>query len=267
MPLVPLDTLDDPRVADYHIVRDGDLLRARNLFVAEGRLVVQRLVESRRYQLRSMLVSETACEALRATWSSVDPAVPIYVGRSSDFRTLAGLNIHRGCLALAERPAPRTFETIASGARTVVVLDGVGNPDNVGGIFRNAAAFAVDAVLLDRKSGDPLYRKAIRTSMAATLTVPFARMGGWAALGRALHEHGFTVAAFAPDGEHTLASFAATPGVRRLALVFGAEGDGLSADARTIADMRVRIPIRHGMDSLNVAVASGIALAALDRVG
>ena len=263
MPIVPLDTLEDPRVADYHALRDQDLLRNRRLFVAEGRLVVDRIVQDPRYRVVSVLVSETACRALEATWSAATD-VPVYVGRAHDFRNLAGLNVHRGCLALVERPPALAADALVAHARTLLVLDRVANPDNVGGVFRNAAAFGVDAVLLTRACCDPLYRKSIRTSMGAALGVPFARVDGWSDLRDRLRARGCLTVALTPDASaQPLATLAAESRPEHLALLLGAEGDGLSADALAIADRRGRIPIHKAVDSLNVAVAAGIALAML----
>ena len=186
-----IESIDDPRVAEYRAVRDAELARTRGLFVAEGRLVVERLIADGRYTLRSVLVSEAAREALAPALASMPGRVPIYVCRAADLRGITGFDLHRGCLALAERPAPVPAAALVAAARLVVALDGVGNADNVGGVFRNAAAFGVDAVLLGPTCCDPLYRKAIRTSMAATLRVPFARVDDWAAALALLRAAGF----------------------------------------------------------------------------
>src|SRR5262249_42643523 len=153
----------------------------RNLFIAEGRLVVRRMIESGRYDVRSLLLSEAALADLEPLLAGLEPAVSIYLARIADFRSITGYNIHRGCLALAVRPAPAALDDVLRAARTVVVLEGVTNADNVGGVFRNAAAFGAGAVLLSPTCCDPLYRKAIRTSMGAVLSVPFARAAPWPA--------------------------------------------------------------------------------------
>ena len=160
----------------------------------------------------------------------VDPT--IYLCRGADFLGLTGVDIHRGCLALVERPRTTTVAEVLEAASTVVVLEGVANPDNVGGIFRNAAAFGVDAVLLSPTSCDPFYRKAIRTSMAATLDVPFARVAPWPDGLATLRDQGFKIAALTPrEPSQTLDDYAIAPRPSRLALLFGAEGAGLSSDA------------------------------------
>ena len=169
----------DARLADYAQLGDPELMRRRGLFVAEGRLVVERVIRRPEFVIRSILLSDTARRQLAPVLSQVDERVPLYVCDAGDFLPLTGFNIHRGCLALVERPAPLDLAGATSGARTIVVLEAVSNPDNIGGVFRNVAAFGAEAVVLSPTCCDPLYRKAIRTSMAATLSVPFARVARW----------------------------------------------------------------------------------------
>jgi tRNA G18 (ribose-2'-O)-methylase SpoU len=257
----PLATIDDPRVADYRAMRDADLLRARGLFVAEGRLVVERVIADRRYRIRSVLVSETAARALGPVLADLHATVPVYTCRADDFLPLTGYNLHRGCLALVERPEPLTLGAAIAGASLIVALEGVGNADNVGGVFRNAAAFMLDAVVLDAASCDPLYRKAIRTSMGAVLQVPFARVLDWAAGLAALRRAGFAVVALTPRSPaESIDAFTERGMPAKIALFLGAEGSGLSDATIAAADARVRIPISARIDSLNIAVAAGIAL-------
>jgi tRNA G18 (ribose-2'-O)-methylase SpoU len=264
MPAIRLDSLDDPRLDDYRAIRDPQLARARNLFVAEGRLVVERLLATPRYRIQSLLLSDAANAALASALALTPGDPPVYICRRAAFLALTGVDIHRGCLALVERPPLPALGAVLAAASTVIVLEGVANPDNVGGIFRNAAAFAVDAVLLSPTSGDPLYRKAIRTSMAATLRVPFAWLAPWPDALVALRDSGFEIAALTPrEPSQTLDDYASGPRPDRLALLFGAEGAGLSSAAETLASVRIRIPIVTAVDSLNVMVASGIALARL----
>jgi tRNA G18 (ribose-2'-O)-methylase SpoU len=265
MGIVRIDGPDDPRVSAYHAVRDADLVRARGLFVAEGRLVVERLIEDGRFPVQSMLLSEAALRAIEPALSALAPGLPVYVCAAGDFLGITGYDVHRGCLALAARPAAFALDMLLEDARTVVLLEGVTNADNVGGVFRNAAAFDVDAVLLDASSCDPLYRKAIRTSMAATLRIPFARLvdraDGWAAALAGLKDRGFTLVALTPAASaRDLDEFAASERPDKLAILLGSEGPGLSAASDAIADHRVRIPIRPAVDSLNLAVAAGIVL-------
>jgi tRNA G18 (ribose-2'-O)-methylase SpoU len=190
----------------------------------------------------------------------VAAAADVLVVDQATMNGIAGFNIHRGCLAIAERPEPLTLRQLPLATLgRAVVLEGVNNPDNVGGIFRSAAAFGVDAVVLGPGCSDPLYRKSVRTSMAATLAVPSAAAGDWPAAVRVLREHGLRVLALTPASNAT--SLDALPrDLDRVALLVGTEGDGLTQEALDAADDRVRIPMRGSADSLNVTVAASIAL-------
>ena len=248
---------DDPRLDDYRLLRSPDQLAARGLFVAEGRLIVRGLLASPRFRTVSVLVTESAAagltDALRAS------TVPVLVASPEVMNQVAGFDIHRGCLALAARPIPQALEALplASLGR-IVVLEGVSNPDNVGGIFRSAAAFGVDAVVLGPSCGDPLYRKAVRTSMGATLAVPFVHAGPWPAALATLRRHGLSVLALTPAPDAVPLPNLNVPA--RVALLLGAEGYGLGPDAVAGADLAIRIPMTGAVDSLNVAVAASIAL-------
>jgi len=257
----------DPRVVDYQAFGDPQLVRSRGLFVAEGRLVVRRVIEDARLAIRSLLVNDAALADLGPLVDSVDPAVPIFVCATADFAGIAGFNIHRGCIALVQRPAPLTVAAVIARSTTAIVLEGVGNPDNIGGVFRNAAAFGAGAVVLSPTCADPLYRKAIRTSMGAALRVPFAVAGAWPAALTEIRAAGFTIVALTPHQPSVaIDEWAGRAGVAgRIALLAGSEGVGLSADAESIADVRVRIPIADAVDSLNLAVAVGIALSRIRR--
>ena len=261
-----IDSADDPRVADYRGVSDRALLRSRNLFVAEGRIVVSRLIEDTRWILRSVLVSDAARRDLEPTLAAVAGRVPIFVCEASDFLGITGHDIHRGCLALVERRPALPLDDVLVTARLAVVLEGVSNADNVGGVFRNAAAFGADVVLLSPTCCDPLYRKAIRTSMGATLRVPFVQVEEWPAALMRLRAAGFRLVALTPrEPSEVLEAFASRPRGPKLALFVGSEGPGLTVAVESAADDRVRIPIARGIDSLNLAVATGIALEQLTR--
>jgi tRNA G18 (ribose-2'-O)-methylase SpoU len=261
-----IESVDDPRIAAYRDVPDRELVRSRGLFIAEGRLVVRRVVEDARWRVQSVLVSDAARQSLQPALDAIAPRVPVYVCAAADFRGITGYNLHRGCLALVERPAALLPEALAEAARTIAVLEGLTNADNVGGIFRNAAAFGVDGVLLSPTCCDPFYRKAIRTSMGSVLQVPFARADAWPDELLRLRAAGFTIVVLTPrEPSETLAAFAADARPNRVALVVGTEGAGLTAAVEALADRRVRIPIGDRVDSLNVAVAVGIALYALAR--
>jgi len=269
--------LDDPRIADYRDIAEAELVRSRGLFVAEGRLIVRRLIEDHRHTIRSVLVSDASYRALEAVLVPVAAETSVYVGDGADFLGITGHDLHRGCLALVERPAarsvrdllatvPQDFSPAPAGARptscaTIVVLEGITNADNVGGVFRNAAAFGANAVVLDPTCCDPLYRKAIRTSMAATLRVPYARAEEWPDDLAELRAHGFTIVALTPKVPSLpLDELAQRLRPAKIAWLVGTEGEGLTAHALSFADHRVRIPIAPEVDSLNLAVAVGIAL-------
>jgi tRNA G18 (ribose-2'-O)-methylase SpoU len=266
MSIERIDRANDPRVAGYHAMRDGELLRSRGLFVAEGRHIFRRVVEDGRYRVQSVVVNEAARRDLDSTIARLDPDVPLFVCSGDEFAAIAGYDVHRGCLALVHRPPATSVDVLLAPAGMLVVLEGVTNADNVGGVFRNAAAFRAGGVLLSPTCCDPLYRKAIRTSMGATLRVPFARAGAdeWPGVLTRVRSAGFTIVALTPrEPADTLGVFAARPRTPRIALIVGTEGAGLTEAAEAAADVRVRIPISGAVDSLNVATAAAIALYAL----
>jgi tRNA G18 (ribose-2'-O)-methylase SpoU len=251
----------DPRLEPYRHVGNPGWLRGHGLFVAEGRLVVERLLEADRFEVHSILVSRAAHAAMQQPLSSA--ATDVYICDDAALASITGFNFHRGCLAIAARPAPLRAEALL-GATHLLALEGVGNPDNVGGLFRTGSAFGVDGVLLGPSSGDPLYRKAIRTSMAATLRVRFAHADPWPAGLQPFRDAGFRIVALTPHpSAETLETHAralALDPAPRLILLVGSEGAGLQEPALQFADARVRIPIDPSVDSLNVVVAAGIAL-------
>ena len=264
MAVVPIVAPDDPRIADYRALRDGELLRGRSLFVAEGRLVVERVLRDNRYRVLSLLLNPASHEALDRA-GLLTPDLIAYVCAPTAFRDITGVDVHRGCLGLVQRAPAVPWRDVVKGGRLVVVLEDATNADNVGGAFRNAAAFGADAVLLSPACCDPLYRKAVRTSMAAVLRVPYAHLTPWPEGLEELRAEGFTVAALSlRKPAIPLERFAQSP-PDRLALLVGTEGAGLTGRAEAAADMRVRIPIRAEVDSLNLAVAIGIALSRLAR--
>jgi tRNA G18 (ribose-2'-O)-methylase SpoU len=241
----------------YRELTDPAALRRAGLFVAEGRFVVERLLALPRYSLHSILVTPTAVRALGGDRA----AAPVYVVDQAVMNEVVGFNIHRGCLALADRPAVQTLADLDLGTlRRVVVLEGVNNPDNIGGLFRSAAAFGVDAIVLGPACGDPLYRKAIRTSMAATLQVPFVDAGEWPRALDALRESGLRALALTTDVQARSLRSLNRGDTARVALVVGNEGDGLTSAALAACDDRVRIDMVGGVDSLNVVVAASIAM-------
>jgi tRNA G18 (ribose-2'-O)-methylase SpoU len=255
--LHPIDDPADPRLEDYRDLRDAELRRRRGLFAVEGRLMVERLLTISRFRTRSVLATPDSVDALRGPLGDV--GIDAYVASHEVIRDIVGFKFHRGALALGERGESASL-TLPASARTVVALENVRDPENVGGVLRNAHAFAVDAVVLDADGADPLGRKAIRVSAGAALVVPFARASSWRADLERLKEAGFTLIALTPDPAAPDIAEVAARGRERVALLLGSEEFGLSAATRAAADVAARIPMAPGVDSLNVAVAAGIAL-------
>jgi tRNA G18 (ribose-2'-O)-methylase SpoU len=252
----------DPRIAGFREARDGELRRREGLFLAEGRLLVRRLLEASRFAVHSLLLTPSALDDLRDLLTG--DSTPVHVASAETIRGVVGFKFHRGCLALGARGAALPPEALMkpAGPRTLLALEGVTDPDNVGSVFRNAAAFGAAGVLLSSDCADPLYRKAMRVSMGATLSVPFARVPDWPAALSALRHAGYRLVALCPraEAEDIVEVAAREPRPPRLALLLGAEGAGLSRATRAAADVEVRIPMAAGVDSLNVAAACGIAL-------
>ena len=255
--MVHVTSIEDMRVSAYRHIADPDQLRDLGLFVAEGRLVVRRLIDLQHWEIDSILVTQPAADALVDILPKTK--APVYIGSQELMNGLAGFNIHRGCLALVRRPDTPTLDRIAAGPLSrVLVLEGVNNPDNVGGLFRSAAAFGIELVVLGPDSGDPLYRKAIRTSMGATLSIPFVQAPQWPGAIRDLRLDGFTVVALTPAMQ--AAPLEEIFPHAKLALLVGSEGSGLTEPAMDAATLRIRIPTTPDVDSLNVTTAASIAM-------
>jgi len=268
--IVRIESDADERLSDFRNIPDPDLLARRGLFVAEGRMVVTRLLASG-LETRALLVTDTALVSLGE--SITNAVAPVYVVPQAVMNSVAGFNFHRGCLAIGVRPPARDWhEIIAASKRQdpacvprLVVLERVGNVDNVGAIFRNAAAFNVDGVLLQADCADPLYRKAIRTSMAASLRLPYATVP-WPDTLRELGRQGWATVAMTPAREAPLLEqVAPSLGDRPVAIVLGHEGEGLTNDACRACTHRARIAMADGVDSVNVATAAAIALYEIAR--
>ncbi|WP_243373878.1 TrmH family RNA methyltransferase [Microvirga solisilvae] len=258
MPIAISDP-DDPRIEPYRAVRERDLVGRQHRFIAEGEVVLRVLLKQRRFEIESLLLSENRVEALSDALAGLPADVPIYTANRQVMDAIVGFPIHRGILAVARRaplPSIEDFLTALPPDALVVGLVGLANHDNVGGIFRNAAAFGAQGVLLDQESCDPLYRKAVRVSVGGALVVPFTRAVSADAMVRALEAASFDIIALSPSGREILSQVKPE---RRTALLLGAEGPGLPQDllART---RTVSIPMSGGFDSLNVATTSGIAL-------
>ena len=250
---------DDPRIAAYRHVRERDLVGREGLFVAEGEVVLRVLACSPLFEPVSVLLAEKRVAGLAEITDRLPDDVPIYSAGQAVMDAIVGFHIHRGILAVGRRRASPSAADLLAGlpARaTVLAPCGIGNHDNIGGLFRNAAAFGVDAVLLDADCCDPLYRKAIRVSVGASLIVPFAQLGRDEDLCGLLEAAGFEALALSPRGETRLADLKRP---ERAAVLLGAEGPGL-ADAVMARARTVSIPMAAGFDSLNVAVTAGIVL-------
>ena len=256
---VRIDDPADPRVAPYLDIRERDLAGRQGRFVAEGKVVLNVLFSARRFEAESVLVLENRLSGLADTLALAPPEMPVYVAPGSVMDAIAGFHIHRGVLAIGRKRPPQPPEELLEGLprrALVVVLAGISNHDNVGAIFRNAAAFGADAVFLDAGSCDPLYRKAIRVSVGAVLKVPFATAYDAGALLPTMSRYGFECYGLSPRGRSDLRD---VERARRAALWFGAEGEGLPE--RLLKELNtVRIGMTDGFDSLNVAAASAIAL-------
>jgi len=263
--IIHIDSLDLPGLADYSQLTDVALRRksepAGGLYIAESTKVIARALDAG-HRPRSVLLQEQwlpdALELL-ADW----PDVPIYVGAASVLEELTGYNLHRGALAAMHRPVLAPVADLIRGARRIVILENIVDHTNVGAIFRSVAGLGADAVLITPRCADPLYRRSVRVSMGTVLQVPWTRLPEWDEAVPLLHDAGFHLAALAlADNAVSLDDFAIDP-PERLAIVLGAEGDGLSRQALAVADTVVTIPMLHGVDSLNVASASAVALYAL----
>jgi tRNA G18 (ribose-2'-O)-methylase SpoU len=264
--LEPVADVGDPRLADYARLTDVGLRRsleaAHGLFIAEGERVIRRAIGAG-YPLRSLLVTQDRLCGL-GDLAGTCPG-PVYVVSPELARSLTGYRVHRGALAAMRRlPLPEVADVLA-GARRVVVLEDIVDHTNVGAIFRCVAALGFDAVVLAPRCADPLYRRAARVSMGAVFAVPYARMQDWRGGLGLLRAAGFRLLALTPAADAT--PIGLVPACRRLALLLGSEGDGLSSRWRSAADASVRIPMTGGVDSLNVAAAAAIACWVLGNTG
>ena len=253
--IVHVTDAEHPGLQPYTAVRERDLVGREGLFIAEGEVVLRVLVSRSKMTIRSLLVEERRVEAIADVIESLTDAIPVYVVPQRVMDGVVGFSIHRGILALGERGAPIAPADLVRGAKVIVGLVGLTNHDNVGSIFRNAAAFGADGVLLDPESCDPLYRKAIRVSAGTALVVPFARCSSTDEMFDVLASAHIEPIALTPRGEETIDALPPAP----RALLLGTEGPGLP-DLVLARTRRVRIDMAPGLDSLNVAVASGIAL-------
>ncbi|QKV17064.1 TrmH family RNA methyltransferase [Oricola thermophila] len=248
----------DPRIEAYRDIRERDLVRRHGHFIAEGKTVLQVLVAQDRFPVHSLLVLENRVGGIADLIGAMPESVPVYCAAQDVMDAIAGFHIHRGILAIARIPDNIAIppEPLPASWRTVLLLSGISNHDNMGGIFRNAAAFGVDAVLLDPQCCDPLYRKAVRVSVGGVLRVPFFRTASMQDAVERLGRNGVAVAALSPAGRIDIANW--KPASRQ-ALVLGSEGHGLAPEWLTRLET-LSIGMAPGFDSLNVATAGAVAL-------
>jgi rRNA methylases len=255
---------EDPRLADYRALTEVEL-RTRfeephGLFIAEGELVLRRALAAG-YRARSILVDVKRVDQV----ADLATEAPIYAASLDLLKTLTGFHVHRGVLgSIHRRPLPSAAEVLASASR-LAILEDVNNHTNLGAIFRGAAALGMDGVLLSPSCADPLYRRSVRVSMGQVFVVPYARLEPWPQGLETVRAAGFTLLALTPAADARPIQELSAAERARPALLFGSEGAGLSAAALAAADARVVIPMRRGVDSLNVAAAAAVAFWELTR--
>jgi tRNA G18 (ribose-2'-O)-methylase SpoU len=266
---VPIEITDpaDPRLADYVGLTDVALRRRtepeRGLYIAESQKVIRRALAAG-HRPRSYLMAERWVTDLADLVDAAEAdGIPVYVGAHDVIESRTGFHLHRGALASMQRPELPTVADIVAGARRVVVIEDVVDHTNVGAVFRSAAALGVDAVLVTPRCADPLYRRSIRVSMGTVFQVPWTRIDPWPKGIELLRDAGLTIAAMALSDDSVSLAELEDARPERLALVLGAEGDGLSHHTVAEADLTLRIPMAGGVDSLNVAAASAVAMWAL----
>lgn len=272
MPPALVDDPRDPRLADYRDLTDVALRRRsepeHGLFIAEGEQVVRRALRAG-YGMRSLLLADNRVDAV-ADLVTIAPG-PVYVARMDVLRALTGFHVHRGVLAaMSRRPDPSVAEVLAGldgrpVPRRVCVLEELSNPTNLGAVFRSAAGLGIDAVLLAPTCGDPLYRRSVRVSMGEVFAMPYARLRAWPADLDRLRDVGYRLLALTPDPSATPLDQLDLAAEEQVAVLFGAEGEGLTGPALAAADEWVRIPMAAGVDSLNVAAAAAVTFWVLGR--
>jgi tRNA G18 (ribose-2'-O)-methylase SpoU len=264
--MVEISDVEDPQVDDFRDLsradRRPDRPGGRGLVIAEGVVVVERLLASP-YPVRALFGVRRRVEELAEATTHLD--VPAYVASAEVMARVVGFHLNRGVLAVADRaPAVEPAELIAR-SRRLAVLEGIGDHENLGALFRNAAALGLDGLLLGTGCSDPLYRRSVRVSMGHVLRVPFAHLQAWPGDLKMLHDNGFRVAALTPRaGSQPLRDAGLDRG--RVAVLLGSEGPGLTDEAIDAADLAVRIPMSGEVDSLNVATAGAITFQAMSEV-
>ncbi|MFI6362574.1 TrmH family RNA methyltransferase [Nocardia sp. NPDC050630] len=256
--VIDIDDPADPRVDDFRDLKSADrrpdLPGRKGLVIAEGVVVVQRMLDSR-FRPSALLGVEKRRVELAEDLARID--VPYYRASAEVMAEVVGFHLNRGVLAVARRPAELNVDDVIERASTVAVLEGVNDHENLGSMFRNAAGFGVDAILFGHRCADPLYRRAVRVSMGHVLRVPFAQLPTWPEGLDDLRNKGFQIIALTPNPAAVNLATAMTG--KRVALLLGAEGPGLTEEAMRATDIRARIPMAPGTDSLNVATAAAMA--------
>jgi tRNA G18 (ribose-2'-O)-methylase SpoU len=264
---VPVELITDPdddRLGDYRALTDLELRTKweppNGLFIAEGEIVLRRALRAG-YRPRSYLIDAKRVEQL----ADLSGAAPVYAASPSVLQAATGFHVHRGVLGSFHRLPLLSAESVIAAARRLAILEDVNNHTNIGAVFRDAAALGVDAVLLSPTCADPLYRRSVRVSMGEVLAIPYARLDPWPAALAHVRAAGFTVLALTPDATAVPLQRLAPEHRARAALLLGAEGPGLSRHAMAASDVPVQIPMRRGVDSLNIAAAAAVAFWELGR--
>lgn len=256
MNIIKIIDFTDPRLDRYRNVRERDLVARDKHFIAEGKVVLNVLLKSDLFQAESVLVLESRLSGIRTLLEAAQYDLPVFVVDNAVMEQIAGFSVHRGILAIGRYNTSGETKLSFGTNALIVVLAGLSNHDNVGAIFRNAAAFQADAILLDEQSCDPLYRKALRVSVGAVLKVPFIKAGTLNQIADQLIADNFLLAALSPSGTQSITNI---PKTGRRALILGSEGDGLPQSLLNRLTAWT-IPMAKDFDSLNVGTASGIAL-------
>lgn len=267
--VIDVEDPGDPRLNDFRdlnsVDRRPDLPTGKGLVIAEGVLVVQRMLASR-FTAHAMLGTDRRARELAGLTGPV--SAPYYRASAEVMAEVVGFHLNRGVLAAARRPPELPLAEVLAQAGTVAVLEGVNDHENLGSIFRNAAGLAVDAVVFGTGCADPLYRRAVRVSMGHALLVPFARAQVWPGALTTIREAGFALLAMTPgDDSLPLPEAMAAVGDAPVAILVGAEGPGLQEHTMRLCDVRARIPMSRGTDSLNVATAAALAFYERVRLG
>lgn len=264
VPTLAVTSADDERIGDYRALTDLEL-RTRweppnGLFIAEGELVIRRALRAG-YRLRSVLIDEKRVEQM----ADLPPDSTIYTAAPPVLELITGFHVHRGVLASFHRRPNPTLGDVLAGSRSLAVLEGINTHTNVGALFRSAAALGIDAVVLSPTCADPLYRRAVRVSMGEVFAIPYAKVEDWPKALSAVRDAGFTILAMTPAPDAVPLHRLSDADRERPALLFGAEGPGLSPHALQASDIRVAIPMHNNVDSLNVATCAAIAFWEISR--